>query len=153
MKPIKIKVDHYYSKFAGQTKGKLVGVELVSSTELSEESKMYHSSYYCNSTLKHKQPYHNTIPNGTLILATFIGEDHVPFSTLTPLRAATWTAMKNNLGAEYSFEVKRKSAHKDTLQDPEVWNGPVLSGKVPDPEKGEVPGTPINAGQYSSHDQ
>ena len=110
MKLNKIEVSYNYRKFENQDTAELLGVEPVSRTELSQDAVDYNTRYaetksdpegksVCGFEYSH-------LPNGTLLILTFLGNDKIPFTIVKPHKDATWMSYRSKVGERFKIVVK-----------------------------------------------
>lgn len=110
MKPHTIEAPHDFKKFEGQEECVLLGVEIVSRTELSQYNVDYNTGYYTtvDNTVRGDTKFFH-LPNGSLLLLTFLGCDKIPFTMLKPHKDSTWISFRKKIGDSFKIVVKEQA--------------------------------------------
>lgn len=111
MKKPSIKFAHNFLKLNDQKTAELVHVKVVSRTELDEEMVIADTQYYEN----HEVPGNDSpirgvrfypVPNGSLLLLTFLGENNRSFTTLRRFKDASWKRYKSQINQVFDIVVE-----------------------------------------------
>lgn len=115
----KIVFNHNFIKLHEQKTAELVRIKICSRTELSEDMVKQDTAYVVDHVVPAGQPnagkiltevnyYH--LPNGSLLLLVFLGDNNIPFTTLRQFKDASKLKYKKQLNHIFDIVIKEKGA-------------------------------------------